>query len=387
MYDILKRVYNVVTINIMYPVLRKKKINKKTIFFESFLGRTLDDNVGNIYEVFSKNYPEYKLVWSVTRGNRYNYPNAIYVRRFGIKYFYYLSTSKCIITNSRMPNSYVKKKGQIYFQTWHGTPLKKLVFDMENVKVPNTSKEQYFYEFSQDVDKWDYLLSQNRYSTNIFKSCFRYTGEILEYGYPRNYILHHKEDLDLGKIKKSLKIPKDKKILLYTPTYRENKVDVSGKYDQSIVLDLEKLAKNEDYVFLIRAHYLIAKSFNFSKYDNIIDVSSYENINELYLISDVLLNDYSSTMFDYAVLKKPMIFYPYDLEEYENEIRGFYFSYEKVPGRIINSTEELNIILENLEEYILEYKDRIKQFNENFIIKDEEIAANKIVKKLRSEHI
>jgi len=322
--------------------------NPKLILFESFLGKQYSCNPKAIYEYLHKNYPQYKLYWSVDQKYLENFSekNLKLVRRYSIKWLLILGFSKYWITNSRMPKNIIKPKHTTYLQTWHGTPLKKLVFDMEDVHMPNTTADNYKANFYKESRNWDYLLSPNRYSTEIFERAFRFDKAILEYGYPRNDILYHgNNQAKINSLKNKLKIPLAKKVILYAPTWRDNQFYKVGHYKFDLPLDLLQLKQKyeEDCVILLRMHYLVAENFDLEPYRGFVyDFSQKVDISELYLVADLLITDYSSVFFDYANLRRPMIFYMYDIKEYRDILRGFYFDIEKeAPGPIVKNMQEL----------------------------------------------
>ena len=180
------------------------------------------------------------------------------------------------------------------------------------------------------------------------------------------------------KIKKSLfgyyyleyeKNIKKKKIILYAPTYRANQHETGVGYTYKEEVDFEKMRKQlgEDYIILFRPHYFIANQFDFDKYEGFVyDVSKIDDINELYVISDILITDYSSVFFDYANLKRPMIFYMYDLEHYRDESNGFYIDVEEeLPGRIIRTDDDLIDEIKRVSNEF-EYDEKYKRFNEKY---------------------
>jgi len=358
-------------LKVLNLILEFPRVNNKKILFESYLGETFSDSPKAIYEELLSQENDYEYIWSLK--NKEEIKGAKVVKRNSFKYFYHLATAKVIVNNSRVGNQIKKKNGQIIIQTWHGTPFKRLVNDMEVFKFPKTTKEQYLSGFAKEVEKWDYLVSPNRFSTEKFKSAFKYEGKFLEVGYPRNDELL-KNYYDLDTLKNDLNIDKNKKVLLYTPTFRENNFYKNGKYLAEIELDIRLLGKlNPDWIILVRKHYLIKN--NFKRTNNIIDVSSYYSLNKLFLVSDVLLTDYSSVMFDFSILNKPIMFYAYDLDEYKNDLRGFYLDYEKdLPGKNYNSTEEISKVLKNIDEYKLETKDSLINFRSRF--NEFEMSAN-----------
>src|SRR5690606_37585013 len=124
------------------------------------------------------------------------------------------------VSNMRQPLHLIKRKGNVFLETWHGTPLKKLVFDMKDVYSANPNYKEHLYKQSR---AWDYLISPNEYSSKIFRRAFKFDKELLEYGYPRNDILYAPDKEERARsIKKSLGIPLDKKVILYAPTWRDD---------------------------------------------------------------------------------------------------------------------------------------------------------------------
>lgn len=356
---------------VLFKVISFLPTQNKTIVFESFLGKQYSDNPKAIYEYIKKNYPTYKLYWSVDGKyvNNFNNKNLKYFVRFGLKWFYTMGTAKYWIVNSRLPLWIPKPKNTIYIQTWHGTPLKKLGLDMEEVHMPGTNTFAYKRNFALEAGKWDYLISPNNYSTKIFKRAFNFNKTIIESGYPRNDILFKNDQDMIVKIKEYVNIPYDKKVILYAPTWRDNHFYSKGKYKFNLELDLEKLqeAFSEEYIILLRLHYLIADKIDLTKYHNFVfDLSNYNDISDLYLISDVLITDYSSVFFDYANLRRPILFFTYDIDNYRDKLRGFYFEFEKeAPGPLLKSTEEIIHYLR----LILDEKSQLPTVFEDFFSK------------------
>lgn len=342
------------------------KVNDNFIIAESFLG---SDKSDNILPLLMELENDYTIFYIKKPSQKFKIRDYKMVNRLSFKYFYLIAKSKYVLTNSRFPNFYLKNKDQVYIQTWHGTPLKRLVHDMVDFNIPNQTKKTYLYNFDNEVSRWDYLLSPSTYSTKCFKSAFRYQGEIIEIGYPRNVELYNSNTEDIKLIKENLNINLTKEIILFTPTYRENNYS-DGRYQNNIDLDLKILSKDKNRVYLIRKHYLVSEKIDFSNYDNIVDVSSYSNINDLYKISDVLINDYSSTMFDYSILRKPVLLFIPDIEVYENNLRGFYTPIKNLGLKMCYTTTEVIEALNNGVETSLvsdEFNNIIP--NNNFIVK------------------
>lgn len=319
------------------------------IIFESFLGKQFSCNPRAIYEYIEVNYPDYEMYWSVDPrySASFQVKGVKTINRFSIPWLLKMARAKYWVFNSRTPSWIPKPKNTIYLQTWHGTPLKKLAADMEEVHMPGTDTDRYKRNFLNESGKWDYLISPNRYSTDIFRRAFGFDKDMIESGYPRNdfLLLNNGKEAVINGIKEKLKIPSNKKVILYAPTWRDNEYYSVGKYKFNLKLDLEKMKKElgNQYIILMRMHYLIAENMDLSMYEEFAkDVSSYEDIRELYLISDILITDYSSVFFDYGNLKRPMIFFTYDIDNYRDQLRGFYFDFEKeAPGPLVKTTSEV----------------------------------------------
>src|SRR5690625_1059431 len=302
----------------MFLAATKLPVRKNTIIFESFSGKQYSDNPKALYLYTKLNYPDYKLYWSFDRNHKHKFQdeNLDILSRFSLKWILTMARSEYWITNSRLPLWIPKPKHTNYIQTWHGTPLKKLGADINEVHMPGTNTTKYKENFLKEASKWDYLISPNRYSTKIFKKAFDFNQTMIEGGYPRNDVLYTKNNkTEVNKIKSKLDIPLDKKVILYAPTWRDNDYYSIGKYKFSLQLDLDKLRHEfeGEFIILLRMHYLVAEKFDLSLYKDFVhDFSAYSDISDLYLISDVLITDYSSVFFDYANLRKPILFFTYD---------------------------------------------------------------------------
>lgn len=354
------------------------------IVFESFLGKNYSDSPRNIYEYIIENNLDYQCIWVFNDKNRQIPGNAKIVKRFSLAYYYYFAVSKYWINNMRQPLHLVKREGNVFLETWHGTPLKKLVFDMKDVYSANPRYKQDFYMQSR---AWDYLLSPNRYSSEIFRSAFKFDNEMLEFGYPRNDILYspRKEEI-VAKVKKSIGIPNNKKVVLYAPTWRDDDFYEPGKYKFQLQLDLHKMKETlgTDYVVALRMHYFIADDINVEGLDGFaFNLSKYDEIAELYLISDILITDYSSVFFDYANLKRPILFFTYDLDKYRDQLRGFYLDFENEgPGPLLKTSDAIIDAIANIDEVNKQYAERYDAFYEKFCSWHEGKSTEKVVKKV-----
>ncbi len=359
-----------------------KRPMKNYILFESFFGKNYSDSPKYIYEYLAKHYPDqYKFIWVINKRNtRIPYRHRK-IRRYSLAYYYYLACSRYYVFNGRQPEWVIKRPGNIFLQTWHGTPLKKLVFDIEEITSATPKYKQQVYKQSR---AWDYLIAPNAFCSVTFRRCFMYENQMLETGYPRNDILHDPDREELSRqIRSRIGIPQDKKAILYAPTWRDDEFYGKGQYKFELNLDLEKMRRDlgEEYVILLRTHYFIADSLDVRAFSGFAyNLSRYDDISELYLISDILITDYSSVFFDYANLKRPMLFYTYDLEKYRDVLRGFYFDIEKeVPGPLLFTTEEVVEAVRGIDEVAAKYQQRYDEFYNRFCAWEDGHAAKKVV--------
>ena len=358
-------------------------IEENWVMFETFMGKSYADSPKYIYEYLAKNYPgKYKFIWVLNDPKEKLPYEGIIVKRFTKKYAYYLAKSKYFVFNIRQPLWFRKREGQVFLETWHGTPLKRLAFDQEEVTAASPTYKSQFYRQKQE---WDYLIAANKFSSDIFKSCFMYTnGTMLEIGYPRNDLLYapNKDQIALD-LKKKLHIPLDKKTILYAPTWRDDEYYGKGQYKFKLKLDLEMMKEElgDEYVILLRTHHYIADALDVTGVEDFAyNLSKYDDITEIYLISDICITDYSSVFFDYANLKRPMLFYTYDIDKYRDVLRGFYIDMEKeLPGPLVYSTKEVIDQIKHLDEMNQKYAQRYEVFYDKFCSIDDGNASQRAV--------
>jgi len=364
--------------------VRTLPVNKKIILFESNLGRNYTGNPKAVYEEMVRQGldKKYHCYFILENTNILIPGSAKKVKRSRIQYFFLFAISGIWVCDTRLPKYIIKRPQCTYIQTWHGTPLKKLALDMDTVKMAGEKGiDNYKKNFYDNAQTWDYLISQNNFSTNIFRRAFAFDKKMLEIGYPRNDVLFEKNNSeDIIELKKQLKLPLDKKIILYAPTWRDNEFYENGNYKFTSSLDFSKLraAIGEDTVVIVKYHYLVTDKIDWSLYKGFIyscDLSY--DISALYLVSDMMITDYSSVMFDYSILKRPMLFYCYDLEEYRDNLRGFYFDFlSEAPGPVVLTTEELIVAITQYDTSA--YKEKQEVFYQKYNHADDGKASRKI---------
>ncbi len=365
-------------------------VKRNRIVFDSSLGKSYAGNPKHIYEYLVANGYDTKwdCIWFYET-EKYNIPGMSRQVQYGrMRYLYYMATAKVWVFDTRQPEWLVRRRGTYYIQTWHGTPLKKLALDMEDVfMVGESDIETYKEHFVKNVKTWDYLISQNHFSTETFRRAFDFQKEMLEIGYPRNDILFRENTPeDIRRYRKKLGLPLDKKIILYAPTWRDDEFSDDNKYEFRPQISFEKLRQelSDDYIMVVKYHYLIMDAVDWSPYQGFIyHFDQSRDIAELFLVSDILITDYSSVMFDFSILRRPIFFFAYDLYKYKNELRGFYFSYkQEMPGPISSTTEQLVEDIRNYDASL--YEEKYKKFTEKYNSVDDGNASRHVGKLIYS---
>lgn len=374
----------------------KNKTDRNLVLFQSFAGRNYSDNPKALYlEMLNdEKYSRYKLVWSFIHPEKYDYlknnSNTDVVKFNSKEYKRYISKAAYWITNSRLPDYLIKKRSQTLIQCWHGTPFKRLGHDVE-LKGENAihSVRDINKKYDDEAKRCNVLLSPSPFCTEKFTSAFRLKKHkkehiILEEGYPRNDFLFKFTENDVKRVKNQFNIPSSKKVILYAPTWRDNQHQSGLGYTYKLGLNFDLLQEQvkDEYVILCRTHYFISNSFDFGKYkDFVYDVSKYDDISELYAISDMLITDYSSVFFDYANLRRPMLFYMYDLDEYKNKLRDFYFDLNLLPGPIVQEEEKLINEIKTIDTYWDNYSLKYNEFRKIFNPLDGKECSKRILEK------
>ena len=331
------------------------KVDPKLVIFIAFHGRGYSDNPRAIYEAMRQDprFEGYRFIWFIKKHKQkqITIPGAEVKEYFSFSYFYYMSKAEYWIINCKMPDYIAKKEEQVYLQTWHGTPLKRLAHDIEAAEDMTfyrsaVSFAQMTQSYDIDVARYNYMISPNRFCTEVFQSAFRIQRErLIETGYPRNDFICNTTKEEIVRLKEKYQLPKDKKVVLYAPTWRDNSYVASG-YTFELKADFHKWKEilGEEYIVVFKPHYLIINTYekDSSLQGFLYSIPAEADIRELYVISDMLITDYSSVFFDYAILKRPIYFYMYDIEEYANDLRGFYLDIHKdLPGDIYTNEDEL----------------------------------------------
>ncbi|MEZ5186664.1 MAG: CDP-glycerol glycerophosphotransferase family protein [Candidatus Nanopelagicales bacterium] len=363
-----------------YPRRRAKRM-RKIILFENWKGKQYSDSLRAIDEQLRRRRDRRRRVW-VVRDHGVRMPDGVQtVLRFSPEYYDMLARARWVVSNDSIDPSYVKRDGQIYLQTWHGTPLKKVGQDIEKV---NFARKGYLETFADEAAKWDYLVSPNAYSSEIMRRAFGVERGLLETGYPRNDIFYRPErEARAAAARKRIGLSPGQKVILYAPTWRDDRYDDRGRYIFDLKLNMDALRERfgSSHVLLLRGHHLLATRAGIPAEGGFVrNVSTYPDIADLYLIADVLVTDYSSVMFDFANSGRPMLFFTWDLDDYQDRVRGLYFDLTAdPPGPICRTSLEVLSAIEQLPDVEQEYAGAYGRFREQFCAWDDGNAAARVI--------
>lgn len=293
----------------------------KLILFNSFAGRKYDDSPKAIFEAMKADprFKGYRLVWAFHEPDKFRVESAEKIRTDGFQYFKTALSARVWVTNSSVERGLsFKGKNTFYLNTWHGSPIKKMGSDI-------ASDNQSFGTKSTNLV--DIMNTQSYFEADIFSRCFGIPRDhFIEVGLPRNDELANYTAEEREKLRTKLKIPTDKKVLLYCPTFREYEKDENLGVVLAPPMDLKKWERElgDKYVLLFRAHYEVSKVMEVEENAFVRNMTDYPSLNDLMIVSDVLISDYSSIFFDYSIMDKAMLHFTYDYDKYEAK-RGMYF--------------------------------------------------------------
>lgn len=374
-------------------ISKKQLIDEKLIIFSAFAGANYADSPKAIYEyiIDQPQYLDFKFIWAFKNeeGKEVKEDARTVIVKYNSKeFFQYLSKAKYWIFNFKTPKYFIKKDNQIFIQCWHGTPLKRLGCDIEIEKGNKATKLKDIHNsYLEDAKKYDYFISPSKFASEKFCTAFALDklGKkdiIVEKGYPRNDELFKYSKEDINNIKNKLNLPNNKKIILYAPTFRDNQYKAGVGHTYELGINLLRLQEelSDNYIILMRLHYLVSNIIDVSQFKNFVyDVSKYEDVNDLYIISDILVTDYSSVFFDYANLKKPILFYMYDLKSYKENIRDFYIDLKELPGPIIKNDKKLIKYIKKIDDINKIYNNQYNIFNNKYNYLGNGTATKKVV--------
>ena len=318
-------------------------LNRNKVYFSCNIGRGYSGNPRAIAEALHASGEKIQMYWLVkTPQDAATLPDYVRPLPVGsIRQAFHSSTAKFWVDNSRKYQK-VKRSGQLYMQTWHGFALKRIEADAEDVLDAH-----YVALAKQDSAMCDLIVSGSGFMTNIFRNSFWYDGEVAQWGSPRNDIFFGDTSALQKKVRDALGLPQDQKILLYAPTFRADGSAAAYGLDAERALQDCERRFGGSWSALIRLHPNVEKlSKGLFPYDGsrILDATRYPDMQELLVAADLLITDYSSSMFDYALQGKPCIRYASDVRDYEKD-RNFYFPLNSIPFPMAENNDALSSII------------------------------------------
>jgi len=343
------------------------------VFFESFYGQNASCNPRAIDRALAELRPETARYWSTVDASVEIPEGATRIIEGSELWWSVRATARVLVINDWLRKRYKKRGFQKVLQTWHGTPLKKIA--LSRPKVGLRTRVATLLESA----RWDILLAQNPHSAGILRKAYAFLGPVWQEGYPRDDILLAG---DASAVRARLGIPEGVTVLLYAPTWRDDRPDHIDHLDVAAFTD----ALGPGYVTLIRGHSRTLKPGRNVQASNVLDVTGYPDVSELFLVTDALITDYSSVMFDFSVTGKPVFFFAPDLDHYREQLRGFYFDLDAVAlGPVVQDSEKLVTLIKDRENVREAYAVKYAAWQERFNPRDDGGAAHRVVQRMISE--
>ncbi|MFD4788440.1 CDP-glycerol glycerophosphotransferase family protein [Streptomyces sp. NPDC058459] len=360
-----------------YARALRRPVDPDLAVFCAYWGRGYTCNPAAIHAKARELAPHIESVFLVTADQAHTVPADVdHVVIGSSRYWEVLASAKYLINNANFAEGVVKRPGSVHLQTQHGTPLKKMGVDQSTYPVV-AARSGSFTKLLSRVDRWDFNLSSNRHSTQMWERAFPGSYEALEYGYPRNDVYCTATAADVARVRRELGVPEGATAVLYAPTYRDHATGFESGLDLAEFVE----AAGDDVVVLLRAHYFYDEGLVRSS-DRIIDVTAHRSAEDVCLAADVLVTDYSSIMFDYANLDRPIVVFADDWEVYR-ETRGVYFDLmAEAPGPVARTAEELARIFRDGVYRDEESTVRRAAFRERFCEFDDGHAAERVVRRV-----
>ena len=367
--------------NLYYQVQLRMPVDESLTMYAAYWYRGVACNPAAIAEKAAELAPHLRQVWAVGPGRAASLPPGTdHVVAGTLPYYRALARARYLVNNVNWPNRMVKRRGTTHVMTHHGTPLKRMGVDQAD--HPAGARDQDFRAQMRRADRWDFSITANAHTTVAWDSAYPCSYKTLEVGYPRNDRLANATAADVAAVRETLGIPAGRRVVLYTPTHRE------WLPMGQPVLDVERFAAElgPDTVLLVRAHYFSVPEAMSGKVPDaggrLVDVSGYSVVEDLYLAADVLITDYSSAMFDYAVLDRPVVVYAPDWPVYR-ELRGTYFDLMAEPPGAV-ATEHAGLVeLFRSGEYAGEAATAARtSFRARFCYLDDGRAAERVVRRV-----
>ncbi|WP_309714061.1 CDP-glycerol glycerophosphotransferase family protein, partial [Pseudolysinimonas sp.] len=347
---------------------------ENAVFFESFYGQSASCNPLGIDRAIAELRPDVRRYWSVADGSVAVPEGAVRIVEGSRAWWHARAAARALVVNDWLRKRYRRRRHQKVLQTWHGTMLKKLALDRGGRGIRTR------IAVLRERDRWDALLAQNPYSSEIFRSAYAMRRPIWQEGYPRNDVLHSAERA--AAVRAAIGIPDGARVVLYAPTWRDDRTEMVD------FVDLAAFARDLDagHVLLARGHSRTLAHGRDLEGAGLIDVTSYPDMADLLLVADVLVTDYSSVMFDFAGTGRPIVFFTPDLAHYSADLRGFYFDLlADAPGPVVSTRDELRDAILAAAAGQPEFAVRAAAWRKRFTPRDDGAAGRRVVERMLAE--
>lgn len=354
-------------------------VSKNKIVFSNFNGRGYGDNPKYIAEEVIKRKLNYKMYWIVSNDKVYVPEGITKVKYRSLRYIYEMATTKVFINNIKNGNEWNKKKGQYYIQTWHGSLVMKYV----ESEVEESLGKDYVKQSKKDSEFIDTFLVASKDDKNIIGKWFWYHHELWETGSPRSDVFFNVSNDMIKGIKTKLGLDDSTKILLYSPTFRDDNSTAGYNINlEKVVTTLEKTTRDK-WVALVRLHPNAAALGNLFEYnEEVINVCNYPDAQDLCLVADAMITDYSSIMLDMFLQKKPVFLYTNDYDDYIANSRPMHGIYNKLPCKRNNTEDDLLKDIESCDKDV--YLKKLKHFMEvDFMSYDDGHASERVADRIK----
>lgn len=350
---------------------RARPTVEDAVFLESFYGQSASCNPAGIARMLRRIRPDVTRYWSVVDGSVAIPDGDVRLIEGSREWWRVRGAARVLIVNDWLRKRYRRREHQHVLQTWHGTMLKRLGLDRSNVGARTRVAVR------RESDRWDALLAQNAYSARIFASAYAFSRGTWDEGYPRNDRLV--SGADAASIRRAVGIPDGARVVLYAPTWRDDRTEMVDYLD--LTTFASQLGEND--VLLVRGHSRTLRYGRDLEAERLIDVTSYPNVADLLEVSDVLVTDYSSVMFDFSATGRPIIFFTPDLAHYSSDLRGFYFDLlAEAPGPVVRTREELLDAITDAEAERERYRAQAARWRERFTPLDDGHAGERVVRRM-----
>lgn len=360
----------------------RRPLDPHLAVYGAYWNRGISCNPAAIHAKARELAPHIRGVWVISSRHKHRVPPGVeYVVEGSRRYWQTMARATYLINNSSFPGGFTKRPGQVYLQTHHGTPLKKMGLDQR--RYPAGTHGISFQKVLDHTDQWDFSLSANPHSTEVWERVYPSTAyQALEAGYPRNDVYFTAQDGEITRIREELGIADGRTVLLYAPTHRDYQKGFQPR------LDLERFARSlgSSYVVLVRAHYFYGADAGLRRHPQLVDVTGHPRVEDLCLAADALVTDYSSLMFDYACLDRPIVTYAPDWQAYRLA-RGTYFDLlsgraGETPGAVATTEDELAELFRSGQWDTADATRLRAAFRARFCPYDDGGAAERVVRRL-----